>query len=224
MENRFGFISPETENLYFSGILGASLSSLALISRLKGYTVSGSDTGSDEEIMKKLKENKIKVNKTQIGKNVEGFDAFIYSAAISEDNPEFTYAKNIGIPMFTRSEFLGGIISEYKNKIGICGTHGKSTVSGMITEIFLFDRRDVTSLIGAKSVNLDSAFRLGNGDTVIYEACEYKRSFLDFLPTISVVLNIEKEHIDCYPTLSDSILAYMSFVKKSECCILNLDN
>ncbi len=224
MQNNFNFIPSETEGIFFSGILGCSLSSLALISKLKGYKVSGSDSGDSPEVMKKLTENGIKVYPCHAAENLVGFDTLVYSAAISEKCPEIKYARENGMKIFTRSEFLGRIISEYGEKIGVSGTHGKSTVSGMITEIFLAEGRDVTALIGAQSVSLDGGYRLGSGDTVIYEACEYKRSFLDFLPSTSVVLNIEKEHVDCYPSLLDAATAYREFVKNAEACVLNFDD
>ncbi len=224
MQNKFSFIPSKTEGIFFSGILGCSLSSLALISKLKGYKVSGSDSGDSPEIMKKLTENGIRVYSSQSAENLAGFDTLVYSSAVSESCPEIKYARENGMKIFTRSEFLGGIISEYCEKIGISGTHGKSTVSGMLTDIFLAEERDVTSLIGAESASLNGGYRLGNGDTVIYEACEYRRSFLDFLPSTAVVLNIEREHVDCYPTLLDAACAYREFVKSAASCVLNYDD
>lgn len=212
------------KGIFFSGILGCSLSSLAVISRLKGYNVSGSDSGENAETLKKLTEIGIKVYPSQNEENVIGFDVLVYSAAVSEDSPEIRYAKKIGMKIFTRAEFLGCIISEYSEKIGVSGTHGKSTVSGMLADIFLAEKRDVTALIGAESVSLDGNFRLGRGDTVIYEACEYKRSFLEFPPSLAVVLNIEKEHVDCYSTVSDATEAYFNFIKNAEKCVLNYDD
>ncbi len=224
MQNGFSFIPSETEGIFFSGILGCSLSSLALISKLRGYKVSGSDSGNSPEILKRLTENGINVYTCQAAENLMGFDTLVYSAAVSEDSPEIKYAKEAGMKIFTRSEFLGGIISEYSEKIGVSGTHGKSTASGMLAEIFLAEGRDVTALIGAESASLGGGFHLGGGDTVIYEACEYKRSFLDFLPSLAVVLNIEKEHVDCYPTLCDAADAYREFVKSADACVLNYDD
>ncbi len=217
-------MSSETKGIFFSGILGCSLSSLAFISKQRGYNVMGSDSGENPEMMKKLTDEGIKVYTSQTAENLVGSDVLVYSAAVSEDCPEIRYAKENGMKIFTRAEFLGGVISEYGEKIGISGTHGKSTVSGMITDIFLAEKRDVTALIGAESVSLNGNFRLGRGDTVIYEACEYKRSFLDFPPSLAVVLNIEKEHVDCYSTVSDATEAYFDFVKNAEKCVLNYDD
>ena len=224
MHNNFSFIPPKNEGIFFSGILGCSLSSLALISKRRGYKVAGSDSGENAEMTKKLKESGITVYPSQTAENLDGFDTLVYSAAVSRDSPEIKHAEEKGMKVFTRSEFLGGIISEYSEKIGVSGTHGKSTVSGMLTDILLAEERDVTALIGAESVSLDGNFRLGGGDAVIYEACEYKRSFLDFPPTLAVVLNIEKEHVDCYPTLSDAREAYLGFVKDAEKCVLSYDD
>ena len=221
MQNRLNFISPRISKIYFSGVLGASLSSLALIAQKKGYTVSGSDTGENEKMREKFRKKGITVHKEHVAENVKGYEALVYSAAIPSDSPEIVEARKRGAKILTRAEFLGGIISEYKHRIGVSGTHGKSTVSGMLSEIFLKDGRDVTALIGAESKSFDGNYRLGESDTVIYEACEYKRSFLDFPPSLAVVTNIEREHVDCYPTLSEALSAYREFVKKADTCVLN---
>lgn len=224
MHKVFDFLSPGTGRIYFSGILGASLSSLALLCRDRGYKVGGSDTGKNGELIKKLEKNGINVFSCQSSENIEGYDVLVYSAAIPNDSPELSAARKKGLKIFSRSEFLGYIISEYRCKIGVSGTHGKSTVSGMITDVFLAENRDVTALIGAESVSLGGSLRIGNDDTVIYEACEYKRSFLDFPPLHAVVLNIETEHTDCYPTLSDAVEAYGEFIKNAKKCVLSYDD
>lgn len=224
MRNKFAFLPENAERIYFSGILGVSLSTLALIAAERGYTVLGSDIGDSPETLKRLTESGIKVYPTQSAENVRGFDVFVYSAAISENDPELEYARSAGMQVLTRAELLGSLISEYTNRIGISGTHGKSTVSGMLTEIFLTEKRDITALIGAESIDLCGSFRIGSGDTAVYEACEYKRSFLRFPPTLAVVLNIEREHTDCYPELSDAIEAYASFAESARAAVLCLDD
>ena len=208
MQKKYNFISPEIAEIHFCGVLGASLSSLALIAKKRGYTVSGSDTGENAKMLEIFRENGITVHKNHAAENVKKCDALVYSAAIPPDCPEIAEARKNGAKIFTRAEFLGGIISEYKHRIGVSGTHGKSTVTGLLSEIFLESGADVTALIGAESKRYGGNFKLGESDTVIYEACEYKRSFIDLPPSLAVVTNIEKEHVDCYPTISDSVSAY----------------
>ena len=223
MHNSFSFIPPESKGIFFSGVLGSSLSSLAYMSCIYGYRVAGSDSGENGEIRKRLESVGVSVYPTHSAENLNGYDVLVYSSAISDDNPEMLQARKNGMTVLSRAEFLGGIISEYGERIGVSGTHGKSTVSGMLSDIFLADGRDVTAIIGAESISLGGALRLGQGDTVIYEACEYRRAFLDLLPTLAVVLNIEREHVDCYPTLDDSVASYGEFVKNAGACVLDLD-
>ncbi len=224
MQNKFDFLSEGAEKIYFSGILGSSLSSLARLTAKRGYTVAGSDSGESTETARRLTESGITVYSHQTAENPSGFDALVYSSAVPDTCPELVYARKTGMKIFTRAEFLGHIIKEYRHRIGVSGTHGKSTASGMLAEAFSAGKRDITALIGADGENFPGGLRTGNGDTVIYEACEYKRSFLSLSPSLAVVLNVEREHTDCYPELSDAVTAYAEFAESASVAVLNYDD
>ncbi len=215
------FIS-DSQKVFFSGICGISMCGLATLTKLNGYDVLGSDTHPALDILNELEKNGIKVMPFHDEKNID-CDVFVYSSAIAEDNPELVKARQIGAKIFSRAEYLGKVTDEYRVRIGISGTHGKSTVSGMCKQLFLSCGCDVSAFIGAKDT-LGSTFCVGDSDTVIFEACEYRRSFLNFKPSIGVILNIERDHTDCYPTLESEIADFSKFAQNSERTIISLDD
>lgn len=220
MHKTFSFLPSYAKSIFFSGICGCSMSSLALISAMRGYTVSGSDVCAKKRYADLLSERGIKITHYHDIWNTVGYDVLVRTGAVSEDNPDVTTAHRAGIPVYTRSEFMGGILSEYEKRTGVAGTHGKSTVSGMLACIY----NDSSVLIGAEALNLGGSFRIGDNGHVIYEACEYKRAFLDMKPTEAVILNIEREHTDCYKNISEAIKAYISFISEAKRCVLFADD
>ncbi len=217
----FDFV-PNCKKIFFSGICGISMYSLAIAAKSNGFDVIGSDIAPNSEISVELEKNGIKVIPFHSAENVM-CDVFVYTSAVSEDNAELKKAREIGAKIFTRAEFLGNMISEYQNRIGIAGTHGKSTVSGMCHKIFSDCGLDHSAFIGARDAS-GSSFRLGKGDTVLFEACEYKRSFLNFTPTVGAVLNIERDHTDCYPSFNSQISAFQKYVDRSRIAVLSSDD
>ena len=198
------------------------MSRLAVLTALNGYTVIGSDASPTEEAIRICRDHGIPIFFSHCEENVDGCDAFVYTAAISVTNPELARARELGIKIYTRSEYLGLLTDEFELSIAVAGTHGKSTVTHMLSEIFNAADRSPTVLAGATSTN-ETNITDANGKTVIYEACEYNRSFLDFHPKVAVILNIEREHTDTYPTLNDSVNAYFEFARSSKLCILSYD-
>ena len=196
------------------------MSSLAVISALRGYTVAGSDTCAQKRYADLLSENGIKITHYHDIWNTVGYDVLVRTSAISDDNPDVITAKRAGIPVISRSEFMGGILSEYEKRTGVAGTHGKSTASGMLASVF----DSSSALIGAQSLSLGGSFRIGDNGHVIYEACEYKKAFLDMKPTEALILNIEREHTDCYKTVTDAINAYREFISEAKRCVLFADD
>lgn len=222
MNKKTIFKNQKINTLYFGGIYGASVSGLALFCKRQGFEVRGSDISENEEKARKMKESKIRVDTSQNAYNVIGADAYIYTHALSADNPELASARAAGIPVLSRSELLGRILMGFDNRIGVCGTHGKSTVSAMITEIFSASGKSAESFIGAESFKINDAHY--ETDTAVFEACEYKRAFLDMNPTVAAVINIEKEHTDTYPKMSDALEAYVRFASVAEKAVLCADN
>ena len=192
-------------HIHFVGIGGVSMSSLALILKHQGKTVTGSDSG-DGPTIAKLTAADIKVFKTHAAENAAGCDLLVYTAAISDNNPELVYARENNIPMMERAVLLGYMMAEFQNSIAVSGTHGKTTVTSLITSIFTAAKKDPTVLVGANLKAIGGNYCLGNSDYAIYEACEYVNSFHHFYPHCGVILNIDEDHLDFFKDL-DAIKA-----------------
>lgn len=202
------------------GIGGVSMSSIALMLKNMGYKVSGYDEkrGPYTELVEKAG---IPVVYGDNMPSLENVGAVVYTAAIKEDFPVIAEAKERGIMTVVRANFLGELMKCYKTRIGIAGTHGKSTTSGMISEIFLTSQYDPTIMIGADLPSIKGGFKVGDNESFIFEACEYKDSFLSFFPTISVVLNVELDHTDYFKSIDqmkESYTRYMNISQKAVVC------
>ena len=187
------------------------MSSLALILKNNGANVGGYDFKKSENT-ELLEKNGIKVNYEYSDSNQDGFDTVVYTAAIAEDDKEFLLAKKRGAKIFTRAELLGDIVSGYNHSIGVAGTHGKSTTTGMLSNIMDAAKNDATILAGAVIPALGSTHRAGNGDTAVFEACEYKNSYHSMHPTIRLVLNCEFDHVDFFKTMDNVIASFNKYM------------
>ena len=199
------------------------MSSIALMLKSMGYTVKGYDMKRGQHTSL-VESAGIEVSYGDDMPSLENVGAVVYTAAIKEDFPLLVKARELGILTVVRAPFLGELMKCYKNSIGISGTHGKSTTSGMISEIFLSAGLDPTIMIGADLPSINGGFRVGGGDTFIFEACEYKDSFLSFAPTTSVVLNVELDHTDYFKSLDQMKESYSSFMNISQKAIVCADN
>lgn len=208
------------------GIGGVSMRPLGLVLRSHGLTITGSDMNasvSTDELMQKG----IHVSIGHRAENIEGADCLIRTAAAHNDNPEIAAARAAGIPVFERAEAWGIIMQSYKNAICVSGTHGKTTTTSMITQIFMEAQRDPTVMIGGTLPLIRAGHRIGSGDTIILESCEYCNSFLNFFPTVALVLNIEADHLDFFKDLSDiqsSFRRFVQLVPENGCIIANGDD
>ena len=168
------------KKIYMIGIGGISMSGLAHILVSWNFCVSGSDQNTSK-ITDELISNGIKVN---IGQNYENIndtiDLVVYTAAIKEDNPEMIHARELNIKMLERGEFLGELTKLFKDTIGISGTHGKTTTTSMVSEVFLAANLDPTIQVGSILKSINGNYRVGKSDYLIIEACEYCDSYLNF--------------------------------------------
>lgn len=189
------------KHIHLIGIGGVSMRPLGLVLRGMGITVTGSDMNSSVST-DELIANGIEVHIGHSAENINGADCIIRTAAAHNDNPEIAAARAQGIPVFERAQAWGLIMREYKNAICISGTHGKTTTTAMITHIFMAAQRDPTVMLGGYLPLLKAGHRVGGGDTIIMESCEYCDSFLNFYPTIAIINNIEADHLDYFKDLA----------------------
>ena len=199
--------------LFFIGIGGISMSSLAFIAKEKGFDVSGSDR-SETHITQKLSAFGIDVKIGHDTENVRGADAVIFTAAIKEDNPEVIAARQAGIPFIYRADFLNYVMHFSKCRVGISGMHGKSTTSALISHIMLSAGCDPTVLIGAELDEIGGTYHIGKGDVCVFEADEYSDSFLSFSPTVAMILNIDLDHVDYFSSLDHIKRSFITYANK----------
>lgn len=214
------------KHIHLIGIDGVSMRPLGLVLRDKGMIVTGSDMNasvSTDELIAKG----IAVHIGHRPENIEGADCIIRTAAAHNDNPEIAAARAQGIPVFERAQAWGLIMREYKNAICISGTHGKTTTTSMITHIFMEAHRDPTVMLGGYLPLLKAGHRVGNGDTIIMESCEYCDSFLNFYPTVAIINNIEADHLDYFKDLAaveSSFRKFAGLVPRTGYVIANGDD
>ena len=201
------------KRIYFIGIGGISMSAIALFLLDKGFIVSGSDK-IESDITDNLIKNGIKVNFSQAKENIDSnIDLVVYTAAISEDNEEYKKAKELNIEMMSRAELLGCIMKLYKKVINVAGTHGKTTITSMISKVLLDLNCDPTITVGAVLKYIDGNFKLGKSDYFVAEACEYKNSFLSFNPKYVIISNIEEDHLDFFKDIDDIRNSFKKYIE-----------
>ena len=198
------------KHVHLVGIGGVSMRPLGLVLKGMGMLVTGSDMNasvSTDELMA----NGIQVSIGHSAENIVGADCIIRTAAAHNDNPEIAAARSMGIPMFERAQAWGVIMQAYRNAVCISGTHGKTTTTSMVTHILMAAETDPTVMIGGYLPLLRAGHRVGNGDTIVLESCEYCDSFLNFFPTLAVILNVEADHLDYFKDLADVQKSFRQF-------------
>ena len=203
------FLKPEC-HVHLVGIGGVSMRPLGLVLKGMGVHVTGSDMSASVSTQE-LERQGIPVAIGHQAKNVQGADCIIRTAAAHNDNPEIAAARAAGIPVFERAQAWGEIMKSYKNAICISGTHGKTTTTAMMTHILMEADMDPTVMIGGYLPLLHAGHRVGHGDTIVVESCEYCDSFLNFFPTLAVVLNVEADHLDYFKDLEDIQKSFHEF-------------
>ena len=220
------YMSPGRKG-YLIGIGGVSMSSLAEVLKGMGLSVCGSDFNRSSNVLA-LEAKGIHI---EIGHRAENIpadtDFVVRTAAVRDDNPEIVQAHAMNIPVFERTEAWGAISKDYGNAVCISGTHGKTTTTSMCTHILMAADRDPTVMIGGTLPLLNAGHRVGHGNVIVMEACEYYNSFLSFHPTVAVVLNIEADHLDFFRDLYDvenSFRAFASRVPQDGYVVANYDD
>lgn len=204
----------KAERIHFIGIGGSGMCPLAEILHSQGHYLTGSDN-NESDTLNRIRALGIPVTLGQRAENVEGADMVVYTAALLPDNPELVAAKESGIPTFERSKLFGYFTRKYDNCIGVCGTHGKTTVTSMLTHILIDNNFDPSAVIGGKLPLTGTNGRVGKSDILVCEACEYKDTFLDLTPDISVILNVDRDHMEYFKTLENLEASFRKFADMS---------
>lgn len=207
------------KRVHLVGIGGVSMRPLGLVLKGMGLEVTGSDMNSSVSTDELIAQG-IRVHIGHRAENVGGADCVIRTAAVHNDNPEIAAARAAGIPVFERAQAWGVIMQAYKNAVCISGTHGKTTTTSMVTHILMEAQSDPTVMIGGYLPLIHAGHRVGNGDTIVLESCEYCDSFLNFFPTLAVVLNIEEDHLDYFKDLKAIENSFHSFAEMATSGIL----
>ncbi|MCL2865984.1 MAG: UDP-N-acetylmuramate--L-alanine ligase [Lachnospiraceae bacterium] len=202
------------EHIHFIGIGGISMSGLARILLMEGFTISGSDL-QKSTLTQELTSLGATIFYEQTAANIiPGIDCVVYTAAIHSENEELLEAKKQQLKMLTRAELLGQIMKNYDTPIAISGTHGKTTTTSMVSTMLLAGDLDPTISVGGILPAIGGNIRVGQSNILVTEACEYTNSFLDFYPKISIILNIEADHLDFFKDLDDVMHSFRLFAEK----------
>ena len=208
------FLSPGRRG-HLIGIGGVSMSSLADVLWGMGIAISGSDMNRNKNVVG-LTEKGIPVSIGHKAENITREIEFVVrTAAVHDDNPEIIRANALGIPVFERTQAWGAISKDYSNALCISGTHGKTTTTSMCTHIMMAADKDPTVMIGGTLPLLNAGHRVGHGNTIIMEACEYYNSFLSLHPTVAVILNVEADHLDFFKDLRDVQHSFREFALRT---------
>lgn len=200
------------KRIHFIGIGGSGMCPLAEILHSEGYRLSGSDN-NPSDTLDRIKALGIPVEMGQRAENIGDAEMVVYTAALLPDNPELVAAKESGVPTFERAELFGAISRLYKTCIGVCGTHGKTTTTSMLTQMLLEAGLDPSAVIGGKLPKIGANGRVGKSDTFVCEACEFKDTFLHLSPSVAVILNIDEDHMDYFKTMENLIRSFHTFAK-----------
>lgn len=220
------YMSPGRKG-HLIGVGGVSMSSLAEVLQGMGITITGSDM-NDNLNVQGVRSHGIPVYIGHRAENIgEDVEFVVRTAAAHDDNPEVIAARRRGIPVFERTQAWGAISKDYSNALCISGTHGKTTTTSMCTHILMAADRDPTVMIGGTLPLLNAGHRVGHGNTIVMEACEYYNSFLSFHPTVAVILNVEEDHLDFFKDIDDIKSSFRCFASRTPedgCVVVNADD
>ncbi len=207
------------KHIHFIGIGGSGMYPLAQILHGLGYYLTGSDN-NETETLDAVRRMGIPVYLGQRAENIEGADLIVHTAAIMPDNPELIAARQSGAPVLERSELLGLVTSWFDMAVCIAGTHGKTTTSSMLAEIFLDAGVDFSCVLGGKLASIGGSGRFGKSDIMVCESCEFVDTFLKLYPDVSVILNIDEDHLDYFKTLDNLKRSFKKFASNASRCVI----
>lgn len=211
------FVAQKKKTIFFSGIGGVSMHSLAIYLNGLGHTIIGSDLYENDNV-KKLKSLGIKIYNKHSKKNIKNIDVLIYGGA-TENNEEVLKANELSVPTFSRAELLSQLLKTYSTSICVAGAHGKTTTTALIYSILKSGSKNPSLHLGGNLIESGMSYEYVNGEEIVCEACEYKNSFLEFFPKISVILNISPEHLDFFQNFDNVVKSFNKFASNSHIVI-----
>ena len=200
--------------LHFIGIGGSGMCPMAEILHREGFLLTGSDV-FESDTLQRIRSYGIPVYMGHKAENIGDAEAVVYTAAVKQDNPELAAAREKGIPTLERSVMLGIVCRRYADAVAVSGTHGKTTTTAMLTQILVQIGKDPTSIIGGRLPFLGGNSCVGNSEIMVCEACEYVDTFLQLTPAVSVILNIDADHLDYFKTLDNIIHSFRQFASQT---------
>ena len=217
-------ILSNVKKIHFVGIGGSGMCPIAEILYHRDFQLTGSDT-NESDTLARIRSYGIPVSMGHKAENVGDAELVVYTAAVKADNPELVAARAKGIPVVERSVMLGMVTRRYPNPVAVSGTHGKTTTTALITQILINAGIDPTAIIGGKLPFIGGNGRVGKSDTIVCEACEYVDTFLQLYPAISVILNVDGDHLDYFGTVDNIIKSFHQFAQQtSKLLVVNGDD
>ena len=210
--------------IHFVGIGGSGMSPLAEILHTKGYALSGSDNNESDNLAR-MRTLGIAVSMGHAADNVGDADMVVYTAAVAQDNPELVAAREKNIPLVERAVLLGWISRQFGNTVAVAGTHGKTTTSAMLSQVLLDAGTDPSIFIGGRLPCINANGHAGTNDTMVCEACEFKDHYLEMTPAVSIILNVDADHLDYFGDLDGVIRSFRRFAEQTtDAIIYNADD
>lgn len=212
------------KKLHFVGIGGSGMCPMAEILHHKGYILTGSDM-NESDTLERIRGYGIPVSMGHRAENIGDAEVVVYTAACKSDNPELVAAREKGIPTLERSVMLGILTEKFPFSIAVSGTHGKTTTTGMLTQILMEAGKDPSAIIGGKLPLIGGNGRVGKSGCIVCEACEYVDTFLQLHPAVSVLLNIDADHLDYFKTVDNIVKSFHQFATQtSQMLVVNGDD
>lgn len=213
----------KVKRIHMIGIGGSGMCPLAEILHAQGYELTGSDNNESDPLTR-IKKMGVKVYMGHSPENIGNAEMVVHTAALLKDNVELVAAKESGIPTFERSELLGAVSRLYSDCIGVCGTHGKTTTSSMMTQVLLTANRDPGAVIGGKLPAIDAYGRVGSSNLFVCEACEFVDTFLKLSPKVAILLNVDNDHLDYFGTMDNLKASFAKFCNMADVVVYNGDD
>lgn len=209
----------KVKRMHFVGIGGAGMCALAEIMYSKGYELTGSDN-NESDTLSRIRKLGIPVNIGHKAENIGNAEIVVHTAAVHSENVELAEARSKGIPVIERAVLLGLVADRFNDTVAVSGTHGKTTTTCMLTQIFLTAGLDPTAIIGGKLPLIGGNSRVGKSELMVCEACEFNDSFLHIHPAVSIILNIDNDHLEYFKTIDNLISHFNIFANQTSRAIV----